>query len=318
MRKNILLLAAILASAACQSHRDSHGSSPLDSNRKKTRGNQPYLIRFKPSVGSTYHYEMTSEITLTVRGGNRDEDMSTKSEMAVNYGISRDSDELVLEMNYEKIHIYEREGDSVADIVATGAPGASDPKSRLLAELKAATIFARVHPADFTVAFSGGLEVIDRFVERNYAESDKVQARRDWENWVDQEIVWKNLGPIFRCFPDSAQYVGDRWTGHSTNVELIGLILENNFQLESIDAGIATIRFEGRIRNDSAGNWLMDDKITGDLSGKEEGVSLVDSATGMPTSVEISLKVEGKVKINGREVRIKYGKMTKMEGTKVN
>jgi hypothetical protein len=65
MRKNIVLFALLL-----------------------TAGGHPRLpIRFNPRVGSTYHYDLTSETTLTVKGSKKDVDTDRKSSMAVNYGI---------------------------------------------------------------------------------------------------------------------------------------------------------------------------------------------------------------------------------------
>ncbi len=235
--------------------------------------------------------------------------------MAVNYQISKDSDEFVLEMTFDKIHFYEWNGDAVTDVDASNAHSgrsASEPMSQLLTALKTVSIFARVHPTDFTIGYSGGLETVNPIVERNYAQADKAQARMYWQQWVEQEIVLNNLNPLFRSFPDSVQRTGDRWTTYSNNVEDINFKLENRFQLESIHAGIATVQLEGRVSNDTAATWLMGDKITGHLTGQEVGFSLVDTATGMPKMLQFTVNVEQKVIIGGREARLKIEKATKM------
>jgi hypothetical protein len=305
MCKKIIVLPLLLSLAACHSH----GGS----DRSKT-----YHIRFNPPVGSTYHYELTNETSLTVKGGEKDADLHNVSDMAVNYRIGKDSDEFVLEMSYDKIHINGRNGDVVREVDAAGAPRASDPASQLVAAMKTDTIYARVHPADLTVAFSGGLEVVGPMVERNYAEADKEQAREYWQQWVEQGIIWKNLDPLTWIFPVPALPVGGRWTTSSTNREDINFKIENSFQLESVHAGIVTIRLEGRVSNDSAGTWLMGNRVRCDLTGKEEGVCFVDIATGMPVAMEFSIDVEGNVKTGDRPARIKYGMTIKMKGGKVN
>jgi hypothetical protein len=280
MRKNIVLLALLISA-----------------------GGHPKLpIRFNPRVGSTYHYDLTSETTLIVKGGKKDVDADRKSSMAVNYAISKDHGEFELEMTFQKIHL--------ADT--------SYPARQLLAAYKAATIFVRVHPADYTVAFSGGMEVVDPMVKRNYAEADQEQARTYWRQWAEQEIIWRNLDPLTWIFPDTAQRIGDRWRVTSTNKEDINFKIDNHFRLESIKGRIATIRSVGRISNDPAGTWLLGEPVTGNLTGKEEGVCFVDIATGMPVGVEYSVHVEGVLEKGGREERLQFGTTMKMKGKRVN
>ena len=294
MRKNIVLFALLL-----------------------TAGGNPTLpIRFNPRVGSTYHYDLTSETTLTVNGGKKDVDADSKSAMAVSYRVSKDHGEFVLEMTFQKIHYYQKDGNVVIDADATRGAGVSDPTRQLLAAFKAATIFARVHLADYTVAFSGGLEVVDPMVKRNYAEADQGQARTYWRQWAEQEIIWKNLDPLTWIFPDTAQRTGDQWRITFTNKEDVNFKIDNHFRLETIKGGIATIRSAGRISNDPAGTWLLGEPVTGILTGEEEGVCFVDIATGMPVGMEYSVHVEGVVKNGGREDRLKFGTTMKMKGEK--
>lgn len=285
MPKNILLTALLLALAGCHTH----GSS----DRLINRGLKVSRIRFNPPVESTYNYVLTSETILTVKGGEKDIDLDTKSEMTANYQISKDNDEFMLAMNVGKIHIHTREGSAVRDVDAAGTPDASDPMSQVLAEIKTDTIFARVRFADLAVDFGGGVEAADQMVQHNYAEADQEQARTYWRQWVEQEIIWKNLDPLTWSFPNSAQYIGDRWTLTTTNRQHINFKIDNRFQLESVNAGIATIRSEGLIYNDPGGMWLMGDRVKGDLAGTAAGVCFVDVATGMPVSMEFSVNAEG-------------------------
>jgi hypothetical protein len=295
MRKNIVLLALLI-----------------------TAGDPTLPIGFHPRVGSTYRYDLNSETTLTVKGGKKDVDADSKSAMTVNYGVSKDQGEFVLEMTFSKIHYVQRDGNTVKDIDATGAAGASDPMKQLLAAFKAASIFARVHPADYTVAFSGGIEVVDPVVKRNYAEADQAQARTYWRQWAEQEIIWKNLDPLTWIFPDTAQRIGDHWRITSTNKEDINFKIDNRFRLETIKGGIATIRAEGQIRNDPAGTWLLGEQVSGKLTGTAAGVCFVDIATGMPVSMEYSVNVGGIVEKGHRMERLNLRTTMKLKGKRVN
>jgi hypothetical protein len=310
MRKNIVLLALLFALAGC----DTHGGS----ERLINRGLKVPRIRFNPPAGSIYNYVLTSESSLTVKGGEKNVDLNTKSEMSTNYQISRDSDDIVLAMNVGKIHMYKREGGAVRDVDTSNPPDTSDPMSRILAAIKIDTIFARIHPPAFNVDFGGGLETADQMVEHFYVEAEQERARTYWRQWIDEEIVWKNLDPLTWSFPDSAQYIGDRWGQYSTNKDYIVFKIYNRFQLESLNAGIATIRSEGLIYNDPAGIWLLNGRVSGDLTGKAEGVCFVDIATGMPVGMEYSVNVEGIVKKGDREERLKFGTTMKIKGKRVN
>jgi hypothetical protein len=310
MPKNILLTALLFALAGCQTH----GSS----DRLIYRGLKVPRIRFNPPVGSIYSYVLTSETVLTVEGGEKNVDLDSRSEMTANYQISKDNDDFLLAMNVGRIHIYRREGDSVRDVDASNASATSDPMSQLLAAIRTDTIFARVHPAASTVEFGGGEEAANQMVEREYAEADREEARTYWQQWIHQEIIWKNLDPLTWSFPDSAQYIGDRWTLSRSNTEDINFKIYNRFQLESVNAGIATIRSEGLIYNDPAGTWLMSARVKGDLTGKAEGVCFVDMATGMPVGMEYSVHVEGVVEKGDREERLTFGTTMKLKGKRVN
>ena len=309
MRKIIVLLALLFALAACHTQ----GSS----DRLINRGLKVPRIRFNPPVGSTYNYVVTSETILTVKGGEKDIDLDTKSEMTANYQISKDKDEFLLAMNVGKIHIFKREGGAVRDVDASNPPDTSDPMSQILTAIKTDTIFARIQPAACTVEFSGGVEVADQMVEHIYVEAEQERARTYWRQWIDEEIVMKNLDPLTWSFPDSAQYIGDRWGQYSTNREDIVFKIYNRFQLESLNEGIATIRSEGIIYNDPVGMWLMSDRVSGDLIGKAEGVCFVDIATGMPVGMEYSVNIEGTVKKGDREERLKFGTAMEMKGKRV-
>jgi len=58
-------------------------------------------------------------------------------------------------------------------------------------------------------------------------------------------------------------------------------------------------------------------RITGRLTGTENGKYYVDTATGMPGEMEDSVSAEGNVQLNGHEVRIKIVKTIKMAGAKL-
>ena len=116
---------------------------------------------------------------------------------------------------------------------------------------------------------------------------------------------------------DSVRHTGAHWTDTSTNAEDINFNINKRFQFHTVSAAIATIRSQGRISNDKAGTWLLAQRITGRLTGTENGKYYVDTATGMPGEMEDSVSAEGNVQLNGHEVRIKIVKTIKMAGAKL-
>jgi Family of unknown function (DUF6263) len=274
-------------------------------------------VRFKPPVGSIYQYELANETDLKVTGFKNNIDQHAKLDMTVHYAISKEGNEFLLEMSFDKIHVYTRAGKIVTDVDAAHAPAVSDPFGHVLAALKANPIYARVRLTDFTVTFGGAMEVIGPVVDRYYTESDREQARKQWGEWVEQEMVWQNLDLLTRTYPDSARQIGDRWRLPWTNRQDINFNVDNQFRLESINAGIATIRSAGPISNSRTATWLLGDELTGDLSGKEIGVWYVNVATGMPIAVELTIHVEGKGIVGGREVLIDWRQTTKMKGKRL-
>jgi hypothetical protein len=271
-------------------------------------------LRFNPPDSSTYRYNTTSETIITITENDSPFSMHRSSRFTVNYLISKDSNEVMLEMTFDGIDYYERNSHGGVEVDLANEPG---PTRDLLNRMKTATMFVRVRPAGPFVTISGAQELVDAAMDSYYVEAHIPQARKYWGQWVEQELVWKNLDPLVWVTFDSARHPGDHWTDTSTNEEDINFKINKRFQFDAINAGIATIRSQGRIGNDSAGTWLSGKPVMGMLTGKEEGKCLVDTATGMLAEMDDSVSAEGNVQIEGRKARIKIIKTVAMVGGKL-
>ncbi len=309
MRKNIVLFILLISTAAYYPHRSS--------SRLAAAGHAGLPIPFNPQDGSTYQYQLTSKTNLKVSGGVKYIDLHSKFDFVVHYGISKEEKGYELDMNFDKLHVHASDGKKVTDVDAVETPAASKPMGSLLAALKANGLFARVHAADYTVVYSGMFEVIRPVLERYYAQPDLEGAIKTWGQWVETEIVWKNLDPLTLIFPDSAFRIGDRWQTIWHNREDINFVVYSTFQLESVSADIATIRSTGLIGNDPDATMLQGNRFRGPLTGKESGVFLVDIKTGMLLSMTLSEQVRGAGTVGGRLVVVDWNQATKMEGKKV-
>jgi hypothetical protein len=302
MRENIVLPALILALASCHTHSDTGG------------GKKPNTIRFNPTEGSAYQYKVTNQINMAVIGSESDTDMARKSELDVNFQVSKDDNEIVLGMTFDRIHLYQRDGQAVAEIDNSGGPAGSKPLVQLLRDLKTDTLYARMQPSGFTTGEGEG--VIEPIVNAFYPEADRAQMRKNFQQWVHSGIISYSLDPLVWASADSAHYPADHWI--DTIVERDGLDyrIERHLEFESVHSGVANIRSTGRILEDSIYR-LFGQKIQGHFTGIENGLCLVDVATGMLDRLLDSIAVEGRMPVRGREARIKLVKTIDAHGTKI-
>jgi hypothetical protein len=305
----IALAAAVSAvgTAGCKTH--------LNSSRNNPGEDKTYHLRFNPSAGAAYHFETTNESDVSITVDDKEVESRKKTETGMNYRISRDSGEYTLEMSYDRIHFYAKNGDVVTDVDANDPQSSYNSMGQLLSGLKTATIVARVNSAGAIRSVTGYQEVIDRILATNYGpDAEKAKVRLTWQQLVEQGIVRKNMDQLIRQFPDSALHVGDRWKLSSAEKDEINFRLENVYQLESIDGGIATIRSEGEVSGDSTASQMMGYSVTSDLKGKEQGIYQVDIVSGMPVDAEISAEIQGTVYLQGREAQVKMNTKTKLSG----
>jgi len=96
--------------------------------------------------------------------------MRRTSQFTVNYLISKDTSEVMLDMTFGEINYHEWNGAGTRLGDAADVPG---PVRALLNEAKTATIFIRVRPADLTVTFGGARELVNQPVDAYYAAADR-------------------------------------------------------------------------------------------------------------------------------------------------
>lgn len=270
-----------------------------------------YHLRFNPPDSSTYRYSTACETTVAVIENGKADGVHRASRFTVDYLISKDSTGIMMDMTYKEVAYHERKGLGAQAVDAANEAG---PMRELLNNLKTTTIFGRVRRAGWGVTMSGAQELVNSVVDPYYAEADRSRARDYWGQWVEQQLVWKNLDPFVWVSLDSAGRTGAHWTDISTNAEDINFKINKRFKFDAVNEGIATIRSRGRISNDNGGTSLWGKPVTGTLTGTEDGRFLVDLTTGMPRMIEDTVTAEGDVQVEGRPAQIKIVKTIRMEG----
>lgn len=303
MHKIFVLLTPIFLMASCHGGAD---RPPVEARM--------YHLRLNPPDSSSYRYNTASEITIAVIENDSAFGVHRTTRFAVDYLISKDSDEIMMDMTFGGIEYHERKGLGVQAVDAADEPG---PMRELLKRMKTTTIFGRVRPASSLVTMSGAQELVNSVMDSYYVAADRSQAAEYWGQWVEQQLVWKNLDPFVWVSLDSARRPGAHWTDISTNAEDINFKINKRYRFDAVNAAIATIRSRGRISNDSGGTLLWGKPVTGVLSGTEDGKCLVDMSTGMPREMEDTIIAEGNVQIEGRQAQLKIVKTIKMAGGKL-
>lgn len=295
----LLILAALVAS--CH-----HGTKNQPDVTSGT-----FHFRFNPPDSSIYRYHTTCETVLTVVENGEISRMRRYSRFTVDYLISEDTSDVMLDMTFGDFDFHEWNGAGAQTGDAASVPG---PVREILNQIKAASIFVRVRRKDHTVTMGGAQELANSAVDAYYAAADRAQARTYWGEWVQEQLVWKNIAPFVWVTLDSVRQLGRPWTDTSTNAEEINFKINKQFRFDNLVEGIATIRSQGLISNDRVGTWLTGRAVTGTLTGNEVGKYLVDRATGMPTEMEEGVGAEGNVEIEGRKAHIKILETIKLAG----
>ena len=303
MHRILVLLTPIFLLVSCHSGAD---KPPVDARK--------YHLRFNPPDSSVYRYNTTNETIMAAVGHDTTFGVQRTSRFTVNYLISNDSNEFLMEMTFPGIEYREWQGPRVREIYASDKSG---PVKALGNVLKADTLYARIRKADQGITAGGAIELVNSVVDSYYAETDRQEASKYWGRWIEQEMLWKNLDPFMWVDLDSARRTGEHWTTVSTNAEDINFKINKRFHFDSVHSGIATFRSWGWVTNDSAGTWLLGRSVTGELTGTEEGRYLINMATGMPVELSESISAEGEVQMDGGKTRIKFVKTIKMVGGKV-
>ena len=296
--------------------------TPPDSNRHydDNNPNRVYRLRLNPPAGSQYAYTVTRSTEFRMEVDGKKVDNKNRSTIDIVYSIGRDSaGNFVLDMAYNKIHLYTKTGDTEEEEDADKATGSADAVERMLGILKGASLRAVVSPAGQIKSLQGD-EAIKNQLLAGFSPGDvnaRNMASQQWDQQVKNGMIRNNMEELFRIFPDSAVHVGDRWKMNSTKTAEVPLTTRNSFQLKEIVDGTAVIRSEGEISSSETTSQLNGANYTSDLKGKEEGSLDMDATTGMLLSSTSDSEIEGTISSMGRDIPVKIKISMKMEGRKL-
>jgi len=280
-----------------------HRSSRPPSAKAKT-----HRLHFNPPDSSHYSYNTVCETILSVKKGDSSFGVQRSSRFTVNYFISHDSNDVLIEMTFGGLDYRERSDVGGQMMEITLAPGFD----ALLNRMRTATIFARLHPDGSIAQTSGAQEIVDSIMGALYGEAEQQQMRDFWGRWADQQLVWKNLDPLTWPYADSTNYSDDHWTDTLENTEDINFRIDKRLWVDRSHGSTATVWSQGSVSADKQGTWLWASPVKGTLTGKEHGKCVVDTATGMLTNFDDSVTAGGDLRIPNRSARLTFLKTIKM------
>ena len=289
------------------------------SDRNYAGDGKVYKLRIDPLSGSKYQYQISSGSVLNMEVDSKPVENIKKADVTINYGIDKDSlGDFVLNITYDKIHVYTKSNDQVTDINAENA-NSVDPMERLLAAVKAGEIIATVNKIGEVKTMNGFTEIASKILSEASTISlpDKQQVQQQWKSVVEQGMVKKNIDQLFKMFPDSAIHIGDRWRMTSEDEAGISFAIKNVYTLRSIKDGIADIESQGEITSDKTSTLLMGVDVVAELTGQQQGSYSMDVRTGMLVDCKMSADIEGKIQMMGRDIPVKISTSVKMNGRKI-
>ncbi|OQP54576.1 hypothetical protein A4H97_21645 [Niastella yeongjuensis] len=270
--------------------------------------------------GSKYYYTINNEYDIALEAGGKSINNKNKSDVSLTYDIQKDSaGNYLLQMHYDKIHLYTKAGDKESEMDADNANATFDPVEKMLGVLKSTNITAVISSAGKIKDITGYKELGDKIIAG--LNITDLQARNmaleKWDKVIGEGLIKKNIDQAFHLFPDSAIEVGDTWKLQSQQKGEVPLNETSKYKLKDVDDGIAYISSEGQIESDKTEAKVMGYPVTGNLQGSQSGEYEVDAKTGMLLKNKVTAKVEGSFLMMGREIPVTIKTEVKMAGKKI-
>jgi hypothetical protein len=315
MKKNLLLFCVLFFIISCKT------GSNSDTNYPGINGTDEYKLSLNPATGSRYYYDITNESETKFEVEGKKVNNNSKTNVGVAYDITKDSSgNFLLNMIYDKMHLYTKSGDVETDMDADNSAFSMNPIEKMLGVLKNAKMTATVSPIGKIIFVTGYKELGDKIIEgfSNADINQKQIARSQWEQVIGEKLIKNNLDQLFKIFPDSAVHIGAKWKLNSKQGGDFSMNATTFYSLKAINSDITVIKSEGEIVSDSTANTLLGyNNVSTNLRGSQQGEYDMETKTGMLINCKITARVEGTIQVLGREIPVVIKTSVKMNGKKV-
>lgn len=290
-----------------------------DFSNDKFSKNKTYNLNLNPKPGSVYYYDIdnNSEIKLTLN--DNEIHNINKSNTGISYIINKDNTgNYLLNISYERIHIYTKNGEQENDADSKNAKLSLNPTERMLGILKNASLTAVVTPKGEIKDISGYKELCSQLMANLDTNNVNVKqtAQSQLDKIVGSQLIQKNLNQLFKIFPDSAVHIGDKWKINTAQNGDFNLNVKSTFHLEDINKEIALVKSESEIEGDHTPLAMMGYSVIPNLKGTQKASYEVETSTGILLNSNIESEVKGNLEMMGREIPISIKVKVTMKGKK--
>jgi hypothetical protein len=310
MKRNLLLIICLWLISACD-------FKPAG-GRNNATPDKILQLKLRPMAGANYDYKVSNETKTEFDADNKTIESTNKTDYVVNYSINKDSSgNFLVGIRYKKIHIYQKKNDEESDLDADNTGESSDPVERMLGALKEARITATINPSGEVIKVSGYQQIPDQFLSQlnNIDPNAKMEAQKQWQQLIENNLVKKNIDRLFKMFPDSAVHIGDKWKMAYKEAGDINFAVKDFFTLKSVEDGKAIVESSGRISTDSSASTMMGYQVNSNLKGTQEGEYEIAIKTGMIENCEVKTALDGSLNVMGREIPVSINIKIKIRGS---
>lgn len=279
-----------------------------------------YRLMLNPAMGSKYTYSIEKETEFELNVDGKKVKNENKSTTEISYTVGRDSaGNILLNMVYDKIHLYSKNGDTEQELDADKGDESGEPVERMLGILKGAHIQAVVSPAGEMLSLNGYDSIKAKLLTgftTGGGINVKEMAEKQWDDKIKEGLIKSNMEQLFRIFPDSAVHIGDRWKLNSTQKDQVNLSTRSDFLLKDIQDGTAVIHAQGDIASDNGTVQKNGLQVEAKLNGTQQGDFEIELASGMLLNGEMASSISGSMTAAGREIPVTIAIKVKMSGHK--
>jgi hypothetical protein len=207
---------------------------PPHQNGEDNNPDKSYDILIKPAPGSKYEYTIQNSSQTQMELNDKKVENKSKSDIDVIYAIEKDSsNNTVVSVNYNKIHIYSKINDDETELDAANAGNSINPAEKLLGILKSANMKAILNGNGEVVNMTGYKEMADQVIANIQSEDPETRSviQKQWKDFIEQKLVKKNIEEIFGIYPDSAMHIGGTWNSITKEKGDMNFLVKNQYTL---------------------------------------------------------------------------------------
>lgn len=288
-------------------------------DKRFTDPNTTFHLGLHPGRGIAYRYDVKNESAVTLDLTDKKQTVENRSDIGITYRLKDSSGHYLLNMDFDKIHMYSKNGEQVTEMDADAGSAAPDMLEKMLAALKAGHIRATLDHAGAVTSIEGykeiGASVISGFDPNDIAGRQIAQAQ--WDQYIGDALIKTNVTQLFKIFPDSAVHLGEKWKIDTRQAGIVDFYVISYFKLKDINEDVAIIESDGDMTSDGKMIQLMGYSVTPSLKGKQHGEYEMDVHTGMLISSKITASVEGTLQLPNMQVPVSIASNVSMHGSKL-